>query len=99
MFKNNNTKCFSDVTVSTVKMLRLIRTRPFARNVTYRKREFVPLGRSVKAIESYKLGQHFIHNQLNYRGLILFSIPHERYVYDVETKDYTIHDEVLDYNN
>jgi hypothetical protein len=60
-----------------------------------RRQEMVPLGRTSKPETKYKIGQHFIHNQMNYRGLILFSIPHQRYVYDQETKDYSIHEEVI----
>ena len=64
------------------------------RQLGFKKRqELVKLG-GISKPENYKIGQHFIHNQVNYRGMILFSIPHQRYIYDQENKDYNIHEEV-----
>jgi len=77
-------------------MLRVVRLPRSFRSVAYRKQqEYLPLGRAVRRDGNYKLGQHFIHDQLNYRGLVLFPIPHQRYVFDQEAKDYTITDEAI----
>ena len=78
-------------------MFKLSRIRHrIVRNASYSKnrQEWIPLGRTSKSLSQYELGQHFIHNQLNYRGLILVPIPHEKYVYDSTKKDYNISVEV-----
>lgn len=78
-------------------MLKLSRIRPILRRrASYSKtrHDWIPLGRTCKSVNTYELGQHFLHNQLNYRGLILVPIPHEKYVYDSTKKDYNISVEV-----
>ncbi|CAG5091369.1 Oidioi.mRNA.OKI2018_I69.PAR.g13011.t1.cds [Oikopleura dioica] len=55
---------------------------------------FVQLGKKTEASNSYSVGQHFLHDKLNYRGLVLFEIPHSRYTYDEKSQDYVLNDEV-----
>ena len=36
----------------------------------------------------FKIGQHFIHSNLNYRGVVLFPVKEDIYIYNEKTRDY-----------
>ena len=36
----------------------------------------------------FKIGQHFIHSTLNYRGVVLFPVNEDIYIYNEKTRDY-----------
>jgi len=50
----------------------------------------VPIGHVQKLGEGseFKIGQHFIHSNLNYRGVVLFPVKEDIYIYNEKTRDY-----------
>lgn len=50
----------------------------------------VPIGHVQKLGESdeFKIGQNFIHSNLNYRGVVLFPVKEHIYIYNEKTRDY-----------
>jgi len=50
----------------------------------------VPIGQVQKLVEGseFKIGQHFIHSNLNYRGVVLFPVKEDIYIYNEKTRDY-----------
>lgn len=50
----------------------------------------VPIGHVQKLGESseFKIGQHFIHSNLNYRGVVLFPVKEDIYIFNEKTRDY-----------
>ena len=91
--KDNENEFFWILEQVEFRMLRMIRT---SRRTLggIRTAEYVPLGKLGNVSKEYGLGQHFIHNQLNYRGLVLFPIPQEKYIFNSETKRYDLSKEV-----